>query len=285
MNATDLPKDKLPRADCAVDATGTLTLEVGGLRGADRPRLLLRLRPKRGTEQVAVADRPTHEVGLAPSPDEPGRWRAELNGTGPVLDEGRWDVWVAPGGSTTGGELRVVPGARDLRILASGGFPEPVLPLEARVPYATKDGYFSIRAWRRPTHAEAGDLTVRDGALTVTGRLLGARIGRGARALLKRRGKGGPQVETRLADEGEGAFTFRADYADIPHDVQGPDPAYWDVYLKPGGKAARVRVARLLDDVADKKTVFVYPTTELGRVTIRPYYTLDNDLAVQVSAR
>jgi hypothetical protein len=49
-----------------------------------------------------------------------------------------------------------------------------------------------------------------------------------------------------------------------------------------------VRIARLLDDVADKKPVLTYPRarvdTAYGPVEAGPYYTRDNDLSVSVTA-
>ncbi len=49
-----------------------------------------------------------------------------------------------------------------------------------------------------------------------------------------------------------------------------------------------MRIAWLLDDVADKKPVFRYPRAavraERGKVQARPHYTVDNDLSVTVSA-
>ena len=46
----------------------------------------------------------------------------------------------------------------------------------------------------------------------------------------------------------------------------------------------QVRLARLLDDVADKKPVFVYPAVRVGDFMAAPYYTADNDLSIVVSA-
>ncbi len=46
-----------------------------------------------------------------------------------------------------------------------------------------------------------------------------------------------------------------------------------------------MRIARLLDDVPDKKQIFRYPAlplpTAAGQVKVKPYYTLDNDLALR----
>ena len=37
-----------------------------------------------------------------------------------------------------------------------------------------------------------------------------------------------------------------------------------------------------LDDVADRKEVFVYPPVTVADAVVRPYYTVDNDLSVEV---
>jgi hypothetical protein len=60
----------------------------------------------------------------------------------------------------------------------------------------------------------------------------------------------------------------------------------WDVFVRlgDGEGAAPVRLARLLDDVADRKEVFVHPVAAVGSAAVRPYYTVDNDLAVEVRA-
>ncbi len=177
-----------------------------------------------------------------------------------------------------------MPGLRDLRALSSGERTPAADPLAVRLPYATKDAYFAIRAWLRPAHAEAGELKVSARSFTVRGRLLGARPGLGGTAVFRLRGSGGTTVKAPLHDEGDGRFSFTAEYAGLP---PGPDPgatAVWDVFVKPSVTSRRVRVARLLDDVADKKPVFVYPATTVEGYTYRPYYTVDNDLSVEVAA-
>ncbi|MDT0341564.1 hypothetical protein [Streptomyces litchfieldiae] len=273
---TTVTKDKLPRADCAMDAEGRLTTELSSLPGdAAEPELRIGLRPKKGEPETTA-----HTVPLSPDPGAPGRWRADLDGL-PQLAEGRWDVWVLPGPGAD--RLRVVPGLRDLRVLAGGRSAVADGPLAVRVPYATKDGYFAIRAWVRAAHAEAGDLRVAGRELTVRGTLVGARAGAGAAGLLKRRGKGGPVVEVPLSDGGDGSFSFTVRYEDLPSEPVEGEPVFWDVFVRPAAKASRVRVARLLDDVADKKHVFVYPATGIGPLSFRPYYTVDNDLSVEVA--
>lgn len=63
----------------------------------------------------------------------------------------------------------------------------------------------------------------------------------------------------------------------------GTGSGIWDVFLQPAEGAPRVRVGRLLDDLADRKEIFVYPAATVGGVTLRPYYTVDNDLSVAVT--
>ncbi|WP_323182939.1 hypothetical protein [Streptomyces sp. NBC_00078] len=55
-----------------------------------------------------------------------------------------------------------------------------------------------------------------------------------------------------------------------------------------GETGPAVRIARLLDDVADRKPVFACPRVRVdapyGPVEAGPYYTRDNDLSVAVTA-
>lgn len=76
-------------------------------------------------------------------------------------------------------------------------------------------------------------------------------------------------------------FTFTVPY-------EGLVPGVWDLWLRPAGDAGPVvRLARLLDDVADKNPVFTFPRarvrTPQGPVEAGPYYTRDNDLSLTVS--
>ncbi|RKN40531.1 hypothetical protein D7294_18510 [Streptomyces hoynatensis] len=273
-------------------AEGALTLRLRPPAGAGtpgEPRLLLVLRPKKGEPETV-----THTLALE---RDGAHWRAEL-GPEPVLDEGRWDVYARVGAE--GARQRVLPGVRDLRALPERELPGPGArgPLALRLPYDTKDGYLAIRAWVRPAHAEAGRIEVAEDSMTVTGRLVGAEPGPGAAALLKRRGKGGPLRQLALRDEGAGAFSFTADYGLLVEDSaeeadaadpegQGPaaggEPVFWDVFVRPAEGATRIRVGRLFDDVADKKPVFVFPERTAGPRTVRPYYTVDNDLSLRVA--
>ncbi|WP_260696798.1 hypothetical protein [Streptomyces sp. 130] len=201
----------------------------------------------------------------------------------PAFEEGRWDVYVVPG--PDGERLPLLPGLRDLRGLVSGGDAVQGAQVAVRIPYATKDGRLAIRAWRRAPHVEAGRITVGRDAMTATARLYGAGLDEGAEVSLVRRGRGSAVVRGVVSAEGGQDFTFTVGYGDLLAEVAGGAPEVWDVFVHPSAGAPRVRVARLLDDIADRKSVFVYPATTLGGVSVRPYYTFDNDLSVEVTPR
>ncbi|MEV0780540.1 hypothetical protein [Streptomyces sp. NPDC050428] len=286
-NSGHEPVDK-PRADAAVDEEGRFVVRVRlPLPASARPRLLLQLRPKKGQSE---------EIGrvVALEPAGGDEWRAVLE-TAPALAEGRWDAYVlgAPGQERT----PLLPGLRDLRALVSSGGDSRATPLAVRIPYATKDGRLAVRTWLRASHAEAGRIVFTGRSMTVRARLFGPRLGEGAAALLHRRGRGAAVRQVALRAEGDQDFSFTVDYQDLlaehgqPGAGAGAGAAadagagaeIWDVYVRPEAGASRIRVARLLDDVADRKAVFVYPAAALGGMTVRPYYTVDNDLSVRVA--
>ncbi|MFC8428403.1 hypothetical protein [Streptomyces sp. NPDC057253] len=254
-----------PRAGCAVDADGRITFEVPRAEGH---RLLLRLRPKKGEPEESL-----HVLDLlGPDSGAEGRAQAVL-GADPVLPEGRWDVYLLQGSERT----RLRPGPRDLRALVDGHLRERQGPLAVRVPYVTKDGFLAVRTWLRPAHAEVDRIDVTDRTLTVAARLHGSPLAEGARVELRlRRDKAVTRtLEPRVEADGRG-FTHTLD------DTPALDTGIWDMFLRPAPGAPPIRLARLLDDVADRKQVFVYPGATLGGAVVRPYYTVDNDLSLEV---
>ena len=150
------------------------------------------------------------------------------------------------------------------------------------VPFPDADGHLSIRSWRRAGHAEAGDLIVSDGTVTVTGRLYG-KYPTGARwhGLARGRGDDGPplRVDAEVSATGGFAFTMSADTL-VSH-TTGPGIA--DLFLAPVGAGAPLRLMRVLDDLACRKSVFVYPTAQCRRGGAQPYYTDHNGLSVRVT--
>ncbi|MEU6254506.1 hypothetical protein [Streptomyces sp. NPDC047043] len=259
------------RVGCAVDADGRITFDVPA-RPAEGGQLLLRLRPKKGQPENAL-----HVLDLEPAED--GGRRAVL-GPDAVLAEGRWDVYLLREQGARRERLR--PGLRDLRALVDGHLRDRPAPLAVRIPYVTKDGHLAVRAWLRPAHAEADGIDVTDRSITLSARLHGASLRDGAAVHLRLRGSG-DTVRTpasRVADDGR-TFSVTITHEELAA-ATGAGGGVWNVFVRPAPEAPLVRVARLLDDVADRKEVFVYPTATVGGSVVRPYYTVDNDLSVEV---
>ncbi len=63
----------------------------------------------------------------------------------------------------------------------------------------------------------------------------------------------------------------------------------WDLWLRGPEGSQPVRIARILDDVADKKQIFTYPAkpyaASYAPARVSPYYTVDNDLSIKVDER
>jgi hypothetical protein len=272
-----------PRAHCTIDADGRITFDLNAGLGADlpsaaRPQMLLRLRPKKGQPEKV-----RHLLDLEPVSG--GRHRAVLEPR-PSLAEGRWDAYLLREPEAERQRLR--PGLRDLRGLVAGHRHDRPSPVAVRIPYVTKDGYLAVRAWLRTAHAEADGIRVADRSMTVRARLHGASLADGAAVRLRLRGGGGT-VRT-LAPQGasgERDFSFTVDYEELAKElatVRAAGDHVWDISVQPGEGASPIRIGRLLDDVADRKHIFVYPPVTVGDATLRPYYTVDNDLSLEVTS-
>ncbi|WP_338675675.1 hypothetical protein V1460_23950 [Streptomyces sp. SCSIO 30461] len=258
-----------PRADCLADSTGTVTFTWEGST-ADGDALVLRRRGA-GTGPDGIVRLPLTERGS-------GRVGAVLSGA-VDLAEGQWDAF-------TGDGTAVAAGIRDLRAFIDR-VPEPG-PVAVRLPYPEADGRLAVRAWVREPHAEAGDIEVGPGAFTVAGVLYGARLGAGAK------------VEARLGDKVRGfAVTGEAEYfrctvryADLVGDTEAADAAgvettvgqqLWTLWLHPAAESARkVRISRLLDDIWNRKDIYVYPAHQSAGYRAVPGYTGANDLCVRL---
>ncbi|MHC0430516.1 hypothetical protein ACX6XY_10040 [Streptomyces sp. O3] len=272
--AADTPKDApVPLStDCVADSAGGLTFDLADPGTTGAAHLLLRLRG-------GDADDPADEVRLPLTPAGDGRLRAVLPSS-VGLPEGRWDAYAEYGG---GVPRRLVPGRSDLRSLVDRVPSGRRGHVAVRIPYATQYGKLTVRAWHRAPHAEAGELLVGDGELTVRGRVFATTLT--ADAYVEARARTRPALTHRAEVTRQGPdFTCAVAYREL-----AGRRGVWDLWLYPAGAAGPgVRIARLLDDVADKKPVLTYPVTRLdtahGPVEAGPYYTADNDLSVRVEA-
>jgi hypothetical protein len=262
------------RADCIGDSAGGLTFDVAAHGDFGTPLLILRRRDCEAAEDT---------VSLPLAPAAEGRLRAALPSS-VALPEGRWDAYARV--SDREQPRRLVPGVTDLRSLADRAPSGLLGHVAVRIPYATRQGNLTVRSWLRAPHAEAGELRLADDGLTVHGRVYGTQLARGAHAELRARpgttGTGEGGVRRLELTAGRTEFGFTVPYGTLV-------PGVWDLWLRPtGDPGPAVRVARLLDDVADKHPVFTYPRarvrTRYGPAEAGPYYTRDNDLSVSVTA-
>ena len=252
-----------PRADCVADAAGGITFDVAGA-GAHDAALVLKRRGGNG---------PADELRLPLTASGEGFPRAGLPST-VELAEGRWDVY------TESGEA-LEPGIRDLRALVDQ---EPHSGrIAVRVPYPTADGRLAVRCWVRTPHAEAGAIgfAPEQGAMSVEGVLYGTELGEGA--VVEARLRSGERVhEVPVSGEGR-TFAFTLPYGPIAEGATGEE-RLWELWLRPASDAPRVRISRILDDVWDKKSIFVYPKQRTATYQAVACYSGDNDLCVRVTA-
>lgn len=271
------------KADCIADSAGGLTFDLNVPQGTGTTwsaALVLRLRA--GADDTGAAEGTDDEVRLPLGPNGPGRLRAVLPST-VALAEGRWHAFADLGDGVD--PRRLLPGVNDLRSLVDRRPLAGIGRLGVRIPYATKLGNLALRSWLRGPHAEAGDILVAPEGLTVTGRLYGASPTAGAHAEARARRAGLDPVAVPLTVDGPD-FRFTLPFEELAARWRhGSEP--WDLWLCPAAEVPPVRIARLLDDVPEKKQVFSYPAlsvpAEDRELRIGPYYTLDNDLAVRVS--
>lgn len=272
--STGTTHETQPRAHCTADADGRIIFRLPKLEGS-APQLLMRLRPKKGMPEESH-----HSLPFEAAAD--GGWCAVLDAR-PQLAEGRWDVYLLPEPGAPRQRLR--PGLRDLRALVDGHTRDWSAPVAVRVPYTTKDGYLAVRTWLRTAHAEVEGVEVTERSMTVRARLHGAALSAGAVVRLRLRGSSGAvwTREPRVESDGR-RFTFAVDFEELIG-ADGTGSRVWDVSVRTGPDAGGpvIRIGRLLDDVADRKEIFVYPSATVGGVAVRPYYTVDNDLSMEAS--
>jgi hypothetical protein len=297
---TSPPRDRCrptgPEADCTADTAGGLTFDVE-LPGGERWDAALLLRPGAGTGPGGEADDGGHNgderlhgaasapVRLPLFPSGAGRLRAALPST-VSLAEGRWAAFLALGEEPP---RRLRSGHHDLRSLADREPGSHRTWLGVRVPYATEQNGLSLRSWLRWPHAEVRDLDLTDAAIVLRGRLYGAEPGPSARIEARPRHEGPAQDRAPTAAAASapvtrdgGDFRCALPFASLPSDGD------WDLWLRTSSTAQPVRVARILDDVAEKdraapavSAAFCRPL-RLPSVTATPYWTGANDLGLRL---
>lgn len=147
------------------------------------------------------------------------------------------------------------------------------------VPFADK-GIFGVRVWRRDRFAEVTTVRCDGEVLTVGGQLVGAFPGDGLRCHIRHRKQ--PDVSHTVdVDVEASAFTAVIPLVTIAGDSRPGD--LWDLWLDAGGR--QTRIARLLDDVAHRKSTQRHPVTMVSHprpTWLQPYFTVNNELSIRV---
>ncbi|UFQ15301.1 MULTISPECIES: glycosyltransferase family 4 protein [Streptomyces] len=273
-----------PKAACSVNAAGDLVvrLERAGMPG-EAFTLTATLRGSDGPGGELI------EVPLGRPETDDAPWTAVLERRALPLAEGRWDFHVVR--ADDGARRRVASSAVEQQGLL-GLEPVPGAPFSWWIPYATVKNNLSVRAWRRPAHAEAAALTVDATSCTVEGALYGARFVPGQRARLLAVPRRDPSAafETDVTALGAGRFRFRLAYSRVLEVCGGGEAETVDLVLRLSEGAEAVRVARVIGDVVDRKRTDVYPAAELpgprdgATASVRPRFTAANDLSLVVRA-
>ncbi|MET9862813.1 glycosyltransferase [Streptomyces smyrnaeus] len=287
--ATGMPR---PVAHIRVEQDGTLLVR---LRADSLPRgaavLSLRPRHRDGAEPVRVP---------LPSRDQAhadGWVELRLGRTEVELFEARWDAYVER--TSNGGSKRIKALMVETARLLS--MPAPLTSngtLQPWIPYTTSDGFLALRTWSRARHAEVTSIELGEHGYALTARL----YGKGPDLALSRRTmelSGGPVLMAVPRDNPRQAFEFPgrrgADgesptvHLELPFELpaafaDGSPEGVWDLWLRPGPGPERVRLGRLLGDLADRKKTDVTPQTRLGGTdrAVQLYFSLNNNLVLSL---
>jgi glycosyltransferase involved in cell wall biosynthesis len=279
-----------PEADCVVGADGCLTVTLLPARSGSTGHEGLRLLCSRTDDRTDERSYPFDAKGVATVPADER------------FAEGLWDCYAVL--QQSGRPVRITARSVDQRGAMHAGA-QGDEGIHNRVAFKLRGkGFLTLRTWNRPVHAEAGDITVDGTRLTVTGTLVGHTALIGQQVLVLRR-RGRIQQELTFPGSRQGPDGFRVTFPCArPAARQLTRNDYWDLYLRYTSEDPPVKIGRLLDDVIDKKAVYLYPAAVLAkkrpwgllrkavrkargkpqqRVRVRPYYTVSNDLALTVA--
>ncbi|GLF96242.1 glycosyltransferase family 4 protein [Streptomyces yaizuensis] len=269
-------KKAVPKtASAALTCLDDLAIEIRptpASKAADGTVLLERRGEKNATERQDTVVLP---LGEGPAPV------ARLT-THAALREDTWDFHVLRADGTRN---RLRSHLLDVRALIEARPPQDASPVVARLPYTTVDGYLALRVRQAPVHAETERIDIGDGRITVTCRVYGA-TGRVEAAVLTHRAGPAPAIDLPCTAAPDGSVHFTVDAA-APAAHRFAEQDLWDLTLRVAGVEGPVRVGAWFGDVKDRKEVYAYPITVVeetsrGRARVRPYFTVHNDLSVNV---
>ncbi|WP_019548930.1 glycosyltransferase family 4 protein [Streptomyces sulphureus] len=213
------------------------------------------------------------------------------------LAEARWDAFVevrtSAGAEHTRVRVEMVESARLLSNpapLQVGGSGQVLTPW---VPYATAGGFLAVRAWHRDGHAEVVEVSLGPSSCTLDTELYGraaeeARRAPEGQAMLAgvARGEDARSFELPLARLGTAGADRASASFEVPYDLPGAlarsdEETAWDLWFRPAPGARPVRLARLLDDLPDRKKTDMPPRVALSTErSLRLYFSVNNNLVL-----
>lgn len=127
-------------------------------------------------------------------------------------------------------------------------------------------------------HAEITEVWPRDGRLRLVGRIHGRPADGDWRLLFTRRGRTDHRLDYPAQVKGD-RFEGELPIADLAAAADTAEAEEWDIHLTDG--EAELRAGRRLDDIHGKKKIMIFPEQRVHGLSVRPYYTVKDNLSLE----
>ncbi|WP_084958746.1 hypothetical protein [Thermoactinospora rubra] len=192
------------------------------------------------------------------------------------LSAGRWDAYLHHDGRRV--RLRSVDPGFSLDHLDAYALCRRTMAYRS---YRTRNGYLALKIADARPAAEVRAVWFREGRFEVTGLLAYTGLAdddcrHEARLALRRRQDGAATIRTPATVQGV-RFHAAVSLVDMVTEA-----GTWEPALEVEGVAAPLPLSSRLDDVDGKRRRLHYPATEVDGVPVRPRYTADDELRIEV---
>jgi len=195
-----------------------------------------------------------------------------------ALTPGRWDVYLRHRGERR--RLTSIDPGFSLDHLDTYALARRTLAYRA---YRTRTGFLALKISAAEPGAEVRAVWIREGRFEVTGLLAYTGLeDDDSRHEARLSLRSGTQASVATAATVQGV-RFHAALSLV--DVLAADPgspALWEPSLEVEGVPAPLRLTSRLDDVESKRRRLHYPAAEIDGISIRPRYSADNELRIEV---
>jgi hypothetical protein len=195
-----------------------------------------------------------------------------------MLSTGRWDAYLRQGGTRV--RLRSVDPGFSLDHLDAYALCKRTLAYRS---YRTRNGFLALKIDEAQPAAEVRAVWFREGRFEVMGVLAFTGLedddSRHEARMELRRGPVGARVAGNATVQG---VRFHAALSLVDVIAADPGAAAWEPTLEVEGVPSPLRLGSRLDDVDGKRRRLHYPATQVDGVPIRPGYTSDDELRIEV---